>query len=49
MLKIKDEHEIEGREIKAVRNYVIMGLPFFNRNQKMQEFNDAVSKMIESI
>lgn len=49
LLKIKDEHEIEGREIKAVRNYVIMGLPFFNRNQKMQEFNDAVSKMIESI
>lgn len=47
--EIKDGHKIENTVVKAINDYIIIGFPFFNKNQRVHEFNEAVAKWLESI
>lgn len=49
LLEIEDEHEIKNTIITANNNYMIIGLPFFNENEKMEEFDNAINGWIEKI
>lgn len=49
LLQIREEHEIKDDLFTKMKNYIIIGLPFFNENQKIQEFDKAVSEWIENI
>lgn len=49
LLDISDAYEIENTIITSNNDYMILGLPFFNKSEKMEEFKDAVNNWIEEI
>lgn len=49
LLDISDAYEIENTIITSNNDYMILGLPFFNKSEKMEEFKYAVNNWIEEI
>lgn len=49
LLEIESEHQIKNTIVTANKDYMILGLPFFNESEKMIEFKDAVNEWIEEI
>lgn len=49
LLEIEEKHLIENTVITANDDYMILGLPFFNKANKLEEFDEAVKKWINSI
>lgn len=49
LLEIESEHQIKKTIVTANKDYMILGLPFFNESEKMIEFKDAVNEWIEEI
>lgn len=48
MLEIADKHKIKSSTLKAVNNYMILGLPFYN-DKKISKFEEAVNEFIDKL
>ncbi len=48
MLEIADKHKIKSSTLKAVNNYMILGLPFYNE-RKISKFEEAVNEFIDKL
>lgn len=49
LLKIKDEHEVENTIVTANKDYMILGLPFFNAEERMEDFEKKVDEWLEQV
>lgn len=48
LLEIEDNHKINSI-LMASNNYIVLGLPFFNKNKKIDEFRKGINNFINSI
>ncbi len=48
MLEIAEKHKIKSSTLKAVNNYMILGLPFYN-DKKISKFEEAVNEFIDKL
>ncbi|RVU55435.1 DEAD/DEAH box helicase family protein [Anaerosphaera multitolerans] len=49
MLEIREKHSIKKTVINANDDYIILGLPFYNFNEGLDEIDEAIDKLIEEI
>ncbi|MSB11627.1 DEAD/DEAH box helicase family protein [Finegoldia sp. BIOML-A1] len=49
LLEIEENHKIEQNVITMSNDYVVLGLPFFNSNERRNEFDNAVNEWIKKI
>lgn len=49
LLEIKDEHEVENILVTANKDYMILGLPFFNAEERMEDFEKKVDEWLEQV
>ena len=49
LLEIKDEHEVENTLVTANKDYMILGLPFFNAEKSMKDFEKKVDEWLEQV
>lgn len=49
LLEIEAEHEVENTLVTANKDYMILGLPFFNAEERMEDFEKKVDEWLEQV
>lgn len=49
LLEMQAEHRVENTLITANKDYMILGLPFFNAEERMEDFEKKVSEWLEQV
>lgn len=47
--QIEQNYEIGNTIVAANKDYIILGLPFFNSDFRMEEFEQAINKWMETM
>lgn len=49
LLEIEAEHEVENTLVTANKDYMILGLPFFNAEKRIEDFEKKVKEWLEQV
>lgn len=49
LLEMKEKHLVENSIVTAYKDYMILGLPFFNAEERMADFEKKVSEWLEQV